>query len=118
MRPTFGTTFHLAGFNRHLGRSDSRRQRHADCLEYLAAATFGPAAHRDRFSVIGNRHLPRGFQIPLDIFPFESFTGPIQSLIQFLAQNQGQERTKHMAPDCFITLIEMSKSVKKFLTGV
>ena len=93
-----GTTFQLAGeLRRRSGRSDGRRQRYADRLKYFAAATFGSTAYRDDFTVVGNRHFLQSLQVSFDIFPFEFFTNSIQGIIQLLAQDQGQERTKHMA---------------------
>ena len=93
-------------------RSDGRRQRYSDGLRHFPAATISAAAHRDCLATVFDRHLLQGFDVPFDVFPFESLTSQVQSLLQFLAQNQRQERTKHMAADCLIALMKNRPRLK------
>ncbi len=42
----------------------------------------------------------------LDIGPFETVASRVETAIQLLLQDEGEETAEHMAPDRFISLVE------------
>src|SRR3989338_10545775 len=109
VRSMFGTTFDFFIINNRDWRSrssDCLWHSHSERLEHLSAAAFSTAAHCDFFAMILNCHLLQSLDISFDIFPFEPLSGPIQRLLQLLAQNQRQKGTKNMAANRFIAFME------------
>ena len=57
----------------------------------------------------------QGLEILLNVEPFKTVTSLLQSAIQFLPNNHGQETAKDMTPDGLILLMKDGPSIQKRL---
>ena len=85
-------------------QEDSRPQYRG--LEDFAADAQTFASDRHRFAVVFNTDILKRFQVLLDVGPFETITGFVETTLQFFPERQRQETAEHMSSDCFIPLVK------------
>jgi hypothetical protein len=82
-----------------------RRQGKADCLEYTANISGHWRAHDEVFAVLLDLNLLQPIEVRYQSAPLRLDAGRGEAISQGFANNEGQERTKHMASDGGVGLV-------------
>ena len=94
---------------------DRWRDGYPNRLKDFAAGTEAFAPYGERFSLVFNRNLLEGLEVLLDVGPLETVTSLLQSAVQFLTENQGQETAEDVTPDGLISLMKDGPGIQNRL---
>jgi len=89
-----------------LGLLNGRWDGHAHRLEHRATRPLHVAPQQEPLPVLLHLHHLQSVQVRDHVRPLELVTTRLQTRLEFLTQDQGQERTEHMTPDRLVTPVE------------
>jgi len=90
---------------------DQWRQGDAHGLEHAAGAPRRLRPEHEAFASLLDCDLLHAVEVAHDIAPLRIHAGSSQSLVEFLAQEQGEERTKQMSGDGGVGLMILDAAV-------